>query len=132
MENIQKKVTSAYMTGFQDPAKVFNSAVNLNNFMINNEGMKEIIESVEIENKKEEEKDKDHGEKESSFNTLSLNPLINSLSKELISIMKVLISKIVDFQALGRDCRGSGRGGVGEENYFHFCYYFRFCYYFHF
>ena len=49
VENIQKKITNAYMNKLQDAAKIFNSEVNLNNFMTNNEGMKEIIESVESE-----------------------------------------------------------------------------------
>ena len=93
------------MNKFQDAAKVFNSETNLNNFMINNENMKDIIDNIEKEK-----------EKESFQDTPILNPTINNLFKELNSITKVLIKKIIDFQALGRDCRGAGKGGIGESS----------------
>lgn len=112
IENIQKKVTSAYMNKFQDAPKVFNSETNLNNFMINNENMKDIIENIEGEKEKDKEREKDI-----LFDTLIPNPAIKNLYKELNSIMKVLVKKIIDFQSLGRDCRGAGKGGVGEIFY---------------
>ena len=112
IESIQKKVTNAYMNKFQDAAKVFNSETNLNNFMINNENMKDIIDNIEAEKGKEKEKD--------NFQEAPIsNPTINNLFKELNSIMKVLIKKIIDFQALGRDCRGAGKGGIGELSIAH-------------
>ena len=112
IENIQKKVTSAYMNKFQDAPKVFNSETNLNNFMINNENIKDIIENIEGEKEKDKEREKDI-----FFDTLIPNPAIKYLYKELNSIMKVLVKKIIDFQSLGRDCRGAGKGGVGEIFY---------------
>ena len=82
------------MNKFQDAAKVFNSETNLNNFMINNENMKDIIDNIEAEKGKEKEKEKDN------FQEAPIsNPTINNLFKELNSIMKVLIKKIIDFPA---------------------------------
>ena len=125
------------MNKFQDAAKIFNSEVNLNNFMTNNEGMKEIIESVEIEKEKEKEKEKDknlnnENSQEKEKENISDNPIVSNLYRELNSISKVLIKKVIEFQTLGRDCRGCGKGGVGtyyilrRNNFFNFWFLFSF------
>lgn len=113
------------MNKFQDTSKMFNSEANLNNFLTNNEYMREILSSIESEKGKEKsnavDKDKDREsdtrkEKESEKSPdkfSSTDPSLNSLYRELTSIMKVLIKKITDYQALARDCRGSSKGGVG-------------------
>jgi AAA lid domain len=122
VENVQKRVTSAYLNKFQETGKMFNSETNLNNFLTNNENMRDIMATIEIEREKdierdkEKEKEKDLGKEREGYveRFLSPDPMINSLYKELSSIMKVLVKKIVDYQALAKDCRGSGRGGNGE------------------
>ena len=105
---------------------MFNSEANLNNFLTNNEYMREILSSIENEkgrdkiNSADKEKDKDNDsrkEKEvekSSDKFITSDPILNSLYRELTSIRNVLIKKITDYQALARDCRGSSKGGVGE------------------
>lgn len=119
------------MNKFQDTGKMFNSEANLNNFLTNNEYMREILSSIENEKGKDKsnavDKDKEK-EKESESDLkkekeiektgdkfVSSDPALNSLYRELTSIMKVLIKKITDYQALARDCRGSSKGGVGES-----------------
>lgn len=118
------------MNKFQDTGKMFNSEANLNNFLTNNEYMREILSSIESEKgkeksnavDKEKEKDKEYDtrkEKETEKSPdkfHSTDPTLNSLYRELTSIMKVLIKKITDYQALARDCRGSSKGGVGKSN----------------
>lgn len=129
VENVQKRIVSTYMNKFQDTGKMFNSEANLNNFLTNNEYMREILSSIENEKGKEKsnvdkdkEKDKDsetRKEKETEKSPdkfYSTDPTLNSLYRELTSIMKVLIKKITDYQALARDCRGSSKGGVGKSN----------------
>lgn len=130
VENVQKRIVSTYMNKFQDTGKMFNSEANLNNFLTNNEYMREIFSSIENEKGKDKNntvgKDKDK-EKEKEIDLkkekevektgdkfVSSDPTLNSLYRELTSIMKVLIKKITDYQALARDCRGSSKGGVGE------------------
>ena len=121
------------MNKFQDTGKMFNSEANLNNFLTNNEYMREILSSIESEKGKDKSNavDKDREkEKEKEFDLkkekekdiektgdkfVSSDPALNSLYRELTSIMKVLIKKITDYQALARDCRGSSKGGVGES-----------------
>jgi hypothetical protein len=121
---VQKRVTSAYLNKFQETGKTFNSENNLNNFLTNNENMREIMDTIEIEREKDNEREKDR-EKEKELGReregyverfVSPDPLINSLYKELSSIMKVLVKKIVDYQSLARDCRGAGRGGNGKTS----------------
>jgi polyribonucleotide nucleotidyltransferase len=120
---VQKRVTSAYLNKFQETGKTFNSENNLNNFLTNNENMREIMATIEIEREKDVEREKEK-EKENELGRepkgyierfVSPDPLINSLYKELSSIMKVLVKKIVDYQALAKDCRGAGRGGNGKN-----------------
>jgi hypothetical protein len=118
------------MNKFQDTGKMFNSEANLNNFLTNNEYMREILSSIENEKGKEKsnavdkdkEKDRENDTKKeketekSPDKFYSTDPTLNSLYRELTSIMKVLIKKITDYQALARDCRGSSKGGVGTSN----------------
>lgn len=119
------------MNKFQDTGKMFNSEANLSNFLTNNEYMREILSSIEnekgkdknntVDKDKDKEKDKEidlKKEKEiekTGDKFISSDPTLNSLYRELTSIMKVLIKKITDYQALARDCRGSSKGGVGES-----------------
>ena len=117
------------MNKFQDTGKMFNSEANLNNFLTNNEYMREILSSIENEkgkdksnavdkekdNNKENDSRKDKEVEKTSDKFISSDPTLNSLYRELTSIMKVLIKKITDYQALARDCRGSSKGGVGES-----------------
>jgi hypothetical protein len=116
---VQKRVTSAYLNKFQETGKSFNSENNLNNFLTNNENMRDIMATIEIEREKDIEREKENElgrePKGSVERFVSPDPLINSLYKELSSIMKVLVKKIVDYQALAKDCRGAGRGGNGKS-----------------
>lgn len=78
----------------------------------------EIERERDVEREKEKEKEKELGRDRETYveRFVSPDPLINNLYKELSSIMKVLVKKIVDYQALAKDCRGAGRGGNGERS----------------
>ena len=126
MENVQKRVVGAYMNKFQDPGKMFNSETNLNNFLMNNENMREIMATIDGEKDREggkekrtdrdREKDRDRVKEGYGDKFVSSDPVIAGLFKELQSIKKVLVKKIVEFQFLARECRGAGKGGAGECN----------------
>lgn len=76
--------------------------------------------TIEIEREKDVEREKERelgrDREASTERFFSPDPLINGLYKELSSIMKVLVKKIVDYQALAKDCRGAGRGGNGKHS----------------
>ena len=113
------------MNKFQDPGKMFNSETNLNNFLMNNENMREIMATIDGEKDREGGKEKGDREKDTDKDRdrvkegygdkfVSSDPVIAGLFKELLSIKKVLVKKIVEFQSLARECRGAGKGGAGE------------------